>query len=70
MAPCSVDNYMETPAEYFHYGQQLNELLAQKKLNIRVHRVVPFTAEGVQQAERDLVGGKTVGKLIVKVTDE
>lgn len=61
---------METPAEYFHYGKKLNDLLVQKKLNLRIHHVVPFTEEGVQQAERDLTGGKTVGKLIVKVSED
>jgi len=65
-----VDNYMETPAEYFYYGQKLNELLAQKKLTIRIHEVLPFDEVAVQQGERDLTGGKTVGKLIVKVADE
>ena len=27
----------------------------------------PFTAEGVQSAQRDLTGGKTTGKLLIKV---
>ncbi|TCD68763.1 hypothetical protein EIP91_009909 [Steccherinum ochraceum] len=64
-----VDNYMETPSEYFYYGQKLNEHLAQKKLTARV-QVVPFETAAVQQAERDLTGGKTIGKIIVKVADE
>lgn len=61
---------METPAEYFYYGQKLNALLAEKKLNIKVYQVVEFTGEAVQQAEKDLIGGQTTGKLIVKVADE
>ena len=61
---------MFTPSEYFHYGKELNDLLAQKKLTVRIHHIAPFTAEGVQQAEKDLTGGKTIGKIIVKVADE
>lgn len=60
---------METPTEYLYYGQKMNELLAQKKVTARIE-TVPFEAAAVQQAERDLTGGKTIGKLIVKVADE
>ncbi|KAH8087143.1 NAD(P)-binding protein [Cristinia sonorae] len=64
-----VDNYMTTHAEYLYYAQKANELVSQGHVKIRFHAVVPFTAEAVQQAERELVAGKTVGKIVVKVAD-
>ncbi|THH32585.1 hypothetical protein EUX98_g1603 [Antrodiella citrinella] len=65
-----ASHYMETPTEYYYYGQKLNELLINKKLNVRIHQVVSFDEVAVQQAERDLTGGQTVGKLIVKVAEK
>ncbi|KAH8097068.1 hypothetical protein BXZ70DRAFT_1000996 [Cristinia sonorae] len=64
-----VDNYLTTPSEYFYYGQKLNDLLSQGKLKVQI-TTVSFTEEAVRQAEMDLTGGKTAGKLIVKVREE
>lgn len=66
----SVRNYLYTPEEARRYTSELYELVANQKLSVRVHDVYPFTAAGVQQAEKDLTGGKTVGKLLVKIADE
>ena len=67
---CSVVNYTLTPEEGRSYASELHSLIATQKLNVRVHGEYPFTAEGVQQAERDLTGGKSIGKLLIKVADE
>ena len=66
----SVRNYLYTSEEARRYTSELYELVANQKLSVRVHNEYPFTAEGVQQAEKDLTGGKTVGKLLVKIADE
>ncbi|KAL7284114.1 NAD-P-binding protein [Trametes coccinea BRFM310] len=63
----TLGNYVYTPEEGRHYTTELFNLIAKGDLKIRIHAEYPFTAEGVQQAQKDLTGGKTVGKLIVKV---
>lgn len=65
-----MNNYAYTPSEIHHYGSQVFELISNGTIKIKIFNEYPFTAEGVQQAQRDLTGGKTVGKLIVKVSDE
>ena len=37
---------------------------------MNVHKEYPFTAEGVVDAQKDLTGGKTTGKLVIKIADE
>lgn len=34
---------------------------------MHVHKEYPFTAEGIQEAQRDITGRGTVGKLIVRI---
>ncbi|CDO75013.1 hypothetical protein BN946_scf184965.g15 [Trametes cinnabarina] len=63
----TLSNYMYTPEEGRRYSTELFDLIAKGDLKIRIHAEYPFTAEGVQQAQKDLTGGKTVGKLIVKI---
>ena len=62
-------NYVYTPEEAAHYGRVLFELIEQKVLRIQIYDEYPFTAEGVQRAQTDLTvaGGKTTGKLLIKV---
>lgn len=63
----TVFNYIVTPEETKHYFGELVELLTTNKLKVHIFKDYPFTAEGVQQAQKDLVGGKTTGKLVIKV---
>ncbi|KAF8167495.1 hypothetical protein B0H34DRAFT_792213 [Crassisporium funariophilum] len=63
----TMSNYVYTPEEAAHYGKMLFGLIEKKELNIKIFKEYAFTAEGVQEAQRDLTGGKTTGKLIIKV---
>jgi NADPH:quinone reductase-like Zn-dependent oxidoreductase len=63
-------NYLYTPAERLHYGNMLFDLITNGTLKITIHKVYDFSAEGVREAHSDLVEGKSVGKLVVKVADE
>lgn len=63
----SLSNYVYTPEESAYYSHKLFELVAKGALKIAVFEEYPFTAEGVQKAQRDLTGGKTTGKLVVKI---
>ena len=62
-------NYLVTPEEGTHYSRLFFDALSQGVVKINVFREYPFTAEGMQQAQTELVGGKSTGKLIVKIGD-
>ncbi|KAG6888328.1 hypothetical protein C0992_008828 [Termitomyces sp. T32_za158] len=66
----SEANYAYTPEEAYYYGKKVYELIGNGTLKINIFKEYPFTAEGIRQAQSDLVGGKTTGKLIVKVTSD
>ena len=61
-----MTNYVATPEESAHYAKALFDLIEKNELKIQF-KEYPFTAEGVQSAQRDLTGGKTTGKLLIKV---
>ncbi|KAF9566902.1 NAD(P)-binding protein [Agrocybe pediades] len=65
----TMTNYVYTAEEAAHYGRIVFDLVAKGELNIKIFNEYPFTAEGVRQAQSDLTapGGKTTGKLLVKV---
>lgn len=63
-----MTNYTYTAEEAYYYGKKLFELIAKGTLKIFIHKEYPFTVEGARQAQTDLVGGKTVGKLVINVT--
>ncbi len=62
-----MNNYLFTPLETLHYGNMLFALLAQGVIKLNVVKELPFTADGVKQAQKDLVDGNTIGKLVIKV---
>ena len=62
-----MGNYVVTPEEAAHYGKVLFDLVDKDELKIQIFKEYPFTTEGVQNAQHDLTGGKTSGKLLIKV---
>lgn len=62
-------NYLYTAEEINHYYPELWEAIESKALKIHVFKEYPFTAEGLVQADNDITGGKTTGKLLVKISD-
>ena len=52
------------------YSEQLFKFIADGSLKINIHAEYPLSAAGVQQAQKDLVGGKTMGKVIIKVAGD
>ena len=62
-----MGNYLATPDEIWHYTQELFGYIGSDKLKIHIFKEYPFTAEGVQQAQKDLTGGVSTGKLLIKV---
>ncbi|PPR06600.1 hypothetical protein CVT24_001785 [Panaeolus cyanescens] len=67
----TMNNYVATPEEASYYGNQLFDLVEKGELKIKIFKEYKFTAEDVKQAQRDLTeaGGKTTGKLIIKISD-
>ena len=65
-------NYVYTPEEAWTYGTELFDLIAKGTLKINIYKDYPFTTEGAREAQTDLStrGGKTVGKLLIKIADE
>ncbi|KAL0951872.1 hypothetical protein HGRIS_008532 [Hohenbuehelia grisea] len=63
----TMNNYLFTPSEILHYGNELFSLISKNILKTKIWKEYAFTAEDVQQAQRDLTGGKSVGKLVIRV---
>lgn len=65
-------NYIVTPEEADHYAKELWDVIKNGVFKIRISSVYPFTAEGAQEAQKELTtpGGKTAGKILIKFADE
>jgi NADPH:quinone reductase len=66
----TVGNYIVTPEESYTYGTQLFNYIADGTLKINIWKTYAFTAEGVKEAQKDLTGGQTSGKLVIRVADD
>ncbi|KAH7886250.1 hypothetical protein F5I97DRAFT_1237227 [Phlebopus sp. FC_14] len=65
----TMSNYTYTASEVLYYSNALWDLVTKGALKAAVYKEYPFTAEGVRGAQTDLTGGKTSGKLVIKVSD-
>ena len=65
----TVSNYMATPEEGTQYSTLFFDVVSKGIVKINIFHEYPFTAAGVQQAQTDLPGGKSTGKLIIKIGD-
>lgn len=66
----TMSNYLITADEVHHYGPLVLDMIEKNVFKINIFKEYPFTTEGLQQAQKDLTGGKTVGKLLIKVADD
>ncbi|KAI1785866.1 NAD-P-binding protein [Ganoderma leucocontextum] len=64
----SATLYVLQPSNGRDYGQELVDLLANGAVKPVISKEYPFTAEGVAQSQNDLAEGRSVGKLLIKVT--
>lgn len=64
-----MSNYVYTAEEAAHYGKVLFNLVETGALKIKIFKEYPFTEEGAKAAQSDLTerGGKTTGKLLIKI---
>jgi len=65
----TMGNYVRTASEVLYYATKLFDLVSNGVLEPLIYKEYPFTTEGVREAQTDLTGGKTVGKLVIKVSD-
>jgi NADPH2:quinone reductase len=62
-----LDVYTREPEESGRYYKELFDLVASDLLKFEIFKEYPFTAAGTIQAQKDLTGGRTFGKLLLKV---
>ena len=65
-------NYITTPDEADNYLHEMWQILQSGTYKIRIHRVFPFTAEGVREAQKEIntPGSGVTGKLLIKISEE
>ncbi|EKM61571.1 uncharacterized protein PHACADRAFT_248256 [Phanerochaete carnosa HHB-10118-sp] len=68
----SVFGYIVTPDEADYYLGELWQAIRSGLFKIRIHRVFPFTAEGVREAHQEIntPGSSLTGKLLIKISEE
>lgn len=66
----SATLYIQHPENDRDYGQELMELLASGAVKPVIFKEYPFTAEGVAQSQKDMAEGRSVGKLLIKVSSD
>ena len=64
-----LGSYLVTPEEGSHYSKLFFDVVAKGIVKINIFHEYPFTAEGVGKAQTDLTGGKSTGKLMIKIGD-
>ncbi|KAG8872534.1 hypothetical protein FRB98_009540 [Tulasnella sp. 332] len=63
----SVFRYLTTPEETKHFQDELFSLLNQGAFKVQIHHEYSFTAEGVQQSQKDIISRHAMGKLLINV---
>lgn len=61
----SVMNYIITREEFEHWATEALNMVKDGKLNVKVHKV--YDLKDAKQAQDDLEGRKTSGKLLLKL---
>ncbi|KAJ3798566.1 NAD(P)-binding protein [Lentinula aff. detonsa] len=65
----SVTNYVTTAEEAWEIGGKVFNLITEGVLRVNIYKEYPFTTEGGRQAQIDLTNGKTMGKLVIRVSE-
>ncbi|TYJ52548.1 hypothetical protein B9479_006837 [Cryptococcus floricola] len=60
---------IQTAEEFKNYTAELVEIVQKASIKFEVYKEYPFSAEGVIQAEKDIQGRGTTGKLLIKISD-
>ncbi|KAF8342217.1 NAD-binding protein [Cantharellus anzutake] len=66
----TVNTYLVTPEERLSHIPEYFNYLAEGSVKVVIHKEYPFSAEGVRQAQEDLMSRGTVGKLLIKIRND
>lgn len=59
--------YIATPDDFAALAKDMTDIVKAGALKFAVHKVYPFTEEGVRQTQIDITGRGTTGKLLIQV---
>lgn len=59
--------FISTPEDFAALAKDMTDIVAKGGIKFAVHKVYPFTEEGVQQTQIDITGRGTTGKLLIQV---
>ncbi|GAA6061498.1 hypothetical protein JCM10212_000202 [Sporobolomyces blumeae] len=62
-----LNQYVYTQEEFTRYSSELFEIVKLGHLDLAVHGEYDLSTEGIKQAQMDIMGRKTSGKLLIKV---
>ncbi|WWC69660.1 uncharacterized protein I206_103603 [Kwoniella pini CBS 10737] len=65
----SLPAVVKTQEEWDEYTSELIDITKKAKINYAVHKVYGFSAEEVAQAQKDIQGRGTTGKLLIKISE-
>lgn len=64
----SLFPFIDNPEDFARYAREAVTLAEQGKVKFAVHKVYPFSAEGVKQSQIDISSRGTTGKLLIQVS--
>lgn len=62
--------FIARPDDFRRHADEVSRLAQQGVLKFKVHKVYPFTEEGVRQTQIDITGRGTTGKLLIHVSGD
>lgn len=62
--------FIAKPEDFKRHAEEVSRLAKEGVLKFRVHKVYPFTEEGVRQTQIDITGRGTTGKLLIHVSGD
>lgn len=62
--------FIARPEDFKRHAEEVSKLAKDGVLKFKVHKVYPFTEEGVRQTQIDISGRGTTGKLLIHVSGD
>ncbi|GFZ46360.1 hypothetical protein JCM24511_04607 [Saitozyma sp. JCM 24511] len=61
--------FIAEPEDFARYAKEIFDIVQKGGLKFSIHKVYPFSAEGVAQSQMDIASRTTTGKLLIHVSD-
>ncbi|GFZ44358.1 hypothetical protein JCM24511_02080 [Saitozyma sp. JCM 24511] len=65
----TLSQFIEEPEDFARYATEIFDIVKKGGLKFSIHKVYPFTVEGVAQSQRDMASRGTTGKLLIHVSE-